>query len=134
MRHAALEKGILPTIARSEQSHRAAIRAEPVEMLILSVKSGRQKPINRKSQNVFDFIEINGLSCAQVIEIIEYLNRDYSHELYGYPHTYGRLNVLVNNAGIVIRKSIEETTEDDLDRILAVNLKGAALPRCGCFR
>src|SRR4029450_10476166 len=39
-------------------------------------------------------------------------------------HTYGRLNVLVNNAGIVIRKSIEETTEDDLDRILAVNLKG----------
>src|SRR5262245_55044819 len=29
-------------------------------------------------------------------------------------HTYGRLNVLVNNAGIVIRKSIEETTEDDV--------------------
>src|SRR5215471_4446636 len=42
-------------------------------------------------------------------------------------HTYGRLNVLVNNAGIVIRKSIEETTEDDLDRILAVNLKGVFL-------
>src|SRR2546428_10903941 len=39
-------------------------------------------------------------------------------------HTYGRLNVLVNNAGIVIRKSIEETTDDDLDRSLAVNLKG----------
>jgi len=38
-------------------------------------------------------------------------------------HTHGRLNVLVNNAGIVIRKSIEETTEDDWDRILAVNLK-----------
>jgi hypothetical protein len=72
MRHAALEKGIILTIARSEQSHRAAIRAEPVEMLILSVKSGRQKPINRKSQNVFDFIEINGLLCAQVIEIIEH--------------------------------------------------------------
>src|SRR3989442_5355764 len=42
-------------------------------------------------------------------------------------HTYGRLNVLVNNAGIVIRKSIEETTEDDWDRILAVNLKGVFL-------
>src|ERR671936_1279306 len=42
-------------------------------------------------------------------------------------HTYGRLDVLVNNAGIVIRKSIEETTEDDLDRILAVNLKGVFL-------
>jgi hypothetical protein len=56
-RHAALEKGNVMTIARSEQSHRAAIRAEPVEMLMLSVKSGRQKPINRKSQNVFDFID-----------------------------------------------------------------------------
>ena len=86
MRHAALEKGILLTIARSEQSHRAAIRAEPVEMLILSVKSGRQKPINRKSQNVFDFIELNGSLCAQAIEIIEYRNLDYSHELYGYPY------------------------------------------------
>jgi len=41
-------------------------------MLILRVKSGRQKPINRKSQNVFDFIEINRLLCAQVIEIIEH--------------------------------------------------------------
>src|SRR4029453_14735101 len=42
-------------------------------------------------------------------------------------NTYGRLNVLVNNAGIVIRKSIEETTEDDLDRIMAVNMKGVFL-------
>jgi len=38
--------------------------------------------------------------------------------------TYGKLNVLVNNAGILIRSSIEETTEDDFDRIMAVNVKG----------
>lgn len=37
---------------------------------------------------------------------------------------YGKLNVLVNNAGILIRASIEETTEDDFDRIMAVNVKG----------
>ena len=37
---------------------------------------------------------------------------------------YGKLNVLVNNAGILIRSSIEETSEDDLDRIMAVNVKG----------
>ena len=37
---------------------------------------------------------------------------------------YGKLNILVNNAGIYIRKRIEETTEDDLDQILAVNVKG----------
>jgi NAD(P)-dependent dehydrogenase (short-subunit alcohol dehydrogenase family) len=41
--------------------------------------------------------------------------------------TYGKLDVLVNNAGILNRKRIEETTEDDLDLILAVNLKGVFL-------
>src|SRR6266699_6333098 len=40
---------------------------------------------------------------------------------------YGKVNVLVNNAGILIRKSIEETTEDDWDRIMAVNVKGVFL-------
>jgi NAD(P)-dependent dehydrogenase (short-subunit alcohol dehydrogenase family) len=34
---------------------------------------------------------------------------------------------LVNNAGIYIRKRIEETTEDDLDQIMAVNIKGVFL-------
>lgn len=41
--------------------------------------------------------------------------------------TYGKLNVLVNNAGIYIRKRIEETTEDDLEQIMAVNVKGVFL-------
>ena len=40
---------------------------------------------------------------------------------------YGKLDILVNNAGILNRKSIEETTEDDLDLILAVNIKGVFL-------
>ena len=40
---------------------------------------------------------------------------------------YGALHILVNNAGILIRKSIEETTEDDWDRIMAVNVKGVFL-------
>jgi NAD(P)-dependent dehydrogenase (short-subunit alcohol dehydrogenase family) len=40
---------------------------------------------------------------------------------------YGKLNVLVNNAGILIRKSIEETTEEDWDRIMAINAKGVFL-------
>lgn len=40
---------------------------------------------------------------------------------------YGKLTILVNNAGIYIRKRIEETTEDDLDQIMAVNVKGVFL-------
>jgi 3alpha(or 20beta)-hydroxysteroid dehydrogenase len=40
---------------------------------------------------------------------------------------YGRLNVLVNNAGIIIRKSIEETSVEAWDRTQAVNVKGVFL-------
>jgi cyclopentanol dehydrogenase len=40
---------------------------------------------------------------------------------------YGALHVLVNNAGIYIRKRIEETTEDDLDQILASQCEGVFL-------
>lgn len=47
---------------------------------------------------------------------------------------YGRIDVLVNNAGEGLFASVEQTSEEDLDRMLAVNFKGgfyairAALP------
>ena len=41
--------------------------------------------------------------------------------------TYGRLSVLVNNAGILFRAKIEDTSEEDWDRIMAVNVKGVFL-------
>jgi len=40
---------------------------------------------------------------------------------------YGPVSVLVNNAGILLRKGIEETTEEEWDRIMAVNVKGVFL-------
>src|SRR3989442_12430193 len=44
---------------------------------------------------------------------------------------YGKLTVLVNNAGILFRKPIEETSEEDWDRIMAVKVKGVFLgPKC----
>ena len=39
----------------------------------------------------------------------------------------GRIDVLVNNAGIIFFKPIEETSVADWDRLMAVNLRGAFL-------
>ncbi len=38
--------------------------------------------------------------------------------------TFGRLDVLVNNAGTAIPKRFEETTLDELDRLIDINIRG----------
>ncbi|TIN44709.1 MAG: SDR family oxidoreductase [Mesorhizobium sp.] len=40
---------------------------------------------------------------------------------------FGRIDVLVNNAGMVIHKSIDEQSAEDWDRLMAVNLRGPFL-------
>jgi len=39
--------------------------------------------------------------------------------------TYGRLDVLINNAGIETRTSLLDTTEADFDKVIAINMKSA---------
>ncbi|MCH8827545.1 MAG: glucose 1-dehydrogenase [Chloroflexi bacterium] len=41
--------------------------------------------------------------------------------------TFGKLDVLINNAGIYSRTPIEDTTEEEWDRIMDVNAKGVFL-------
>lgn len=53
-------------------------------------------------------------NTGQVQEMIRRVDREF-----------GRLDVLVNNAGIIRRGSIETVTEKDWDDVLGVNLKGA---------
>ena len=38
--------------------------------------------------------------------------------------TFGRLDVLVNNAGTAIPKTFEETTLEEMDRVLDINIRG----------
>jgi len=38
--------------------------------------------------------------------------------------TYGKIDILVNNAGIMLTKPIATITEEDFDKIMAINVKG----------
>jgi 3-oxoacyl-[acyl-carrier protein] reductase len=38
--------------------------------------------------------------------------------------TFGRLDVLVNNAGTAIPKPFEEATQEEMDRVVDINLRG----------
>src|SRR5436190_2658877 len=40
-------------------------------------------------------------------------------------NAFGRLDVMVNNAGVETRTSVLETTEDQYDKVLSINLKSA---------
>ncbi len=40
---------------------------------------------------------------------------------------FGKIDILVNNAGIVYFKSLVDTTEEEWDRTIDINLKGAFL-------
>jgi NAD(P)-dependent dehydrogenase (short-subunit alcohol dehydrogenase family) len=40
---------------------------------------------------------------------------------------WGRIDILFNNAGVVLVKPLEETTEAEWDRVMSINLKGAFL-------
>ena len=40
---------------------------------------------------------------------------------------FGKVDLLINNAGIAIYKLIKDTTDDDFDRIFAINVRGVFL-------
>lgn len=46
---------------------------------------------------------------------------DWQHVIEATEKTFGPVNILVNNAGITMRKSILETTEEDYRRIVEIN-------------
>ena len=42
---------------------------------------------------------------------------------------FGRIDVMVNNAGVETRTSVLDTTEEQYDKVLSINLKSAFLAR-----
>lgn len=62
------------------------------------------------------FIETNVAEEASVAALMTAVETDY-----------GRLDVLVNNAGICIETPLEHTTVEDWDRVMAINVRGTFL-------
>lgn len=52
---------------------------------------------------------------------------DISALVAGVVEEYGRVDILVNNAGLALFRSVEACTEEEWDRVMAVNLKGPFL-------
>lgn len=83
--------------------------------------------VDDEDQQVADAINASAASGggkATYVHLNVTSEADWSAAVAKAEQVYGKLDVLVNNAGILIRSSIEETTEDDFDRIMAINVKG----------
>ena len=53
---------------------------------------------------------------GRVSEVVRLFDETIAH--------FGRLDILVNNAGIMFNKPVSAVTEEEFDRIFAVNVKG----------
>ena len=104
------------------------------ETALLLLKNGLNVVISSKSQPSVDNViqeildkfpskkeNILGLKC----EVSKY--SDVKSLVEVSVKTFGRIDVLVNNAGIVYYKSIMNTTEEEWDKTIDTNLKGTFL-------
>lgn len=71
--------------------------------------------------------ELGGAALALRLDVTQ--EADWQRALAETLRAFGGLHVLVNNAGIVVVRSVEDTTVEELRRVLAVNVEGVFL---GC--
>ncbi len=76
-----------------------------------------------KAKQVVTGIEVNGGKAVAIqADMSEIAN--VSRLIKDTMKKFGRLDILVNNAGMFISKPLMETTEEEFDRIFALNAKG----------
>ncbi|MGH7765169.1 MAG: SDR family NAD(P)-dependent oxidoreductase [Candidatus Dormibacteraceae bacterium] len=80
----------------------------------------------REAMAVVEGIKHRGGDALSVRADVARLS-DVQHLVRATLEHFGRIDVLVNNAGIMVGKGVLETTEDEWDRTIDINLKGAYL-------
>lgn len=98
------------------------------EVALLLAKNGAEVVINYHSNEDAankTVEEIHHLgSNAIAIQADVSIKSDFTRLFDTAIETYGKVDVLINNAGIMINKHVKDYTEDDFQAILNVNLKG----------
>lgn len=90
------------------------------------------KVVATTSRNLAGLRETQALAPAGAIEILQAdasLAADAMAMVRFAEDKFGHLNILCNNAGVLTDATVENTTEEDWDRTIDVNLKG---PFLGC--
>jgi meso-butanediol dehydrogenase / (S,S)-butanediol dehydrogenase / diacetyl reductase len=95
----------------------------------LAVAGRRKEKLN---ETIREMEKQGGQGLAIVCDVAK--AKDAAHAVRETVKNFGRLNVLVNNAGVLHASTIEGIAEEDWDRLMTINLKGpflmcrAALP------
>ncbi|WP_316825480.1 SDR family oxidoreductase [Pedobacter miscanthi] len=79
-----------------------------------------------EAEAVVKAIESNGGSAIAIRADIS-IAQDVEHLFDASISHFGRIHILVNNAGIMITKPIKDTTDEDFDRQFNINVKGTFL-------
>ena len=82
--------------------------------------------LDRDGQQVEAAIRAQG-GAATYVHLNVTSARDWQGAVALAESQYGKLDILVNNAGITIQGSIEDTSADEWERIMAINTKGVFL-------
>lgn len=103
------------------RSHALLLAAEGANVVLTDVREGAGKAVAE------EIIDAGG--SARFIAHDVTRSADWQHVLEETVKEFGKLDVLINNAGILILKPLDETDEEEWDRTLDINAKGTFL---GC--